>query len=118
MDTYLTFSIDIIGIINKYIDYSSKNLIKIAKQNEYKQYTYLKFYSLLDLILKCVFNGYIGFYYLDTHLTVELTSRFKEEVKKYNTLTLIEKKYITIKLRNGNDKDLLDLKELKFLLRK
>jgi hypothetical protein len=36
MDKYLTFSTDIIGIINKYIDYSSKNLIKIAKQNEYK----------------------------------------------------------------------------------
>jgi hypothetical protein len=70
------------------------------------------------LILKCVFNGYTGFYYLDTHLTVKLTSRFKEEVKKYDMLTLIEKRYITIKLRNGDDKDLLDLKELKFLLRR
>jgi hypothetical protein len=50
-------------------------------------------------------------------LTLNITSRFKEEVKKYEMLTLIEKRYIIIKLKDGDDKDLLELKELKFLLR-
>lgn len=51
---------DILNIIYHYIDYNSDELYTIFKNNKHKRLINKEF-DILDLILLCIFHGYIGF---------------------------------------------------------
>lgn len=55
---------DINLIINKYLDFSIENIIRIQNKNKFifKKTTF-KNISVIDIILLCSFKGYCGFYF-------------------------------------------------------
>lgn len=81
MDYYLTR--DIVNIIYNYIDYDTDKLYIIFKNNKHKNLINIEF-NVLDLILLCVFNGYLGFK-VDSHL-YNINWRMFANQTKYNNI--------------------------------
>lgn len=79
---YTKLSKDIINIINKYLDYSDKNIQRLL--NKCKTNISLKFkdITLLDALLIAVKMGFSGFYYRLTESTRNITNKFKKEINE------------------------------------
>lgn len=74
---------DISNIIYKYIDYNSEKLYTIFKNNKHKRLINREF-DILDLILLCIFHGYIGFK-IDSNI-YNLNWRIFINQTKYNNI--------------------------------
>jgi hypothetical protein len=89
-------------IIEDYNDISISTLLKILNNNEIIKIKDIKKFDLMDLVVRCIKNGYIGFYLISSNDNV-----LSQMVEYWKNFTYVKDNIISINLKKNNRLDIV-----------
>jgi hypothetical protein len=122
MDNFINFfphklSKDIINVIYKYNDISTKNLVRlISPIRKLGRFTIKPGLTIMDIIIRALINGYEGFLIYNYKVNIELISYIKNNINDKRIKYILQDETYMFYFDNTMDLECIDIDSLDCLV--